>query len=187
MTTPLSRAERIARLHDEAAKRILIIDGAMGTMVQEHRLTEADYRGERFADWAHDVKGNNDLLVLTRPDIIGGIHAAYVEAGADIVETSTFNSTRIAMADYGMESLVRELNLEGARLARRACDEAEARDGRPRWVAGVLGPTNRTASISPDVNDAGMRNVTFEELVEAYVEATEALLDGGSDLILIET
>ena len=187
MTALLSPADRIARLHAEAAQRILIIDGAMGTMVQEHRLTEADYRGERFAGWAHDVKGNNDLLVLTRPDIIFGIHAAYIAAGADIVETSTFNSTRIAMADYGMESLVRELNLEGARLARRACDEAEARDGRPRWVAGVLGPTNRTASISPDVNDAGMRNVTFEELVEAYVEATEALLDGGSDLILIET
>ena len=187
MTALRSRAERIARLHEEAAKRILIIDGAMGTMVQEHRLTEADYRGERFADWSRDVKGNNDLLVLTRPDIISGIHTAYVEAGADIVETSTFNSTRIAMADYGMEELVRELNVEGAQLARAVCDAAEATDGRPRWVAGVLGPTNRTASISPDVNDAGMRNVTFGELVEAYVEATEALLDGGADLILIET
>ncbi|MDH5234712.1 MAG: methionine synthase [Gemmatimonadota bacterium] len=187
MTALRSRAERIARLHEEAAKRILIIDGAMGTMVQEHRLTEADYRGERFAGWTRDVKGNNDLLVLTRPDIISGIHAAYVEAGADIVETSTFNSTRIAMADYGMEELVRELNVEGAQLARAVCDAAEATDGRPRWVAGVLGPTNRTASISPDVNDAGMRNVTFGELVEAYVEATEALLDGGADLILIET
>jgi len=187
VTALRSRAERIARLHEEAAKRILIIDGAMGTMVQEHRLTEADYRGERFAGWTRDVKGNNDLLVLTRPDIISGIHAAYVEAGADIVETSTFNSTRIAMADYGMEELVRELNVEGAQLARAVCDAAEATDGRPRWVAGVLGPTNRTASISPDVNDAGMRNVTFGELVEAYVEATEALLDGGADLILIET
>ena len=187
MTSLLSRAQRIERLHAEAAKRILIIDGAMGTMVQDYRLTESDYRGTRFANWTRDVKGNNDLLILTRPDIIGGIHAAYVDAGADIVETSTFNSTRIAMADYGMEELVRELNLEGARLARKVCDAAESKDGRPRWVAGVLGPTNRTASISPDVNDAGMRNVTFAELVEAYVEATEALLDGGSDIILIET
>ena len=187
MTSLLSRAQRIERLHAEAAKRILIIDGAMGTMVQDYRLTESDYRGTRFANWTRDVKGNNDLLILTRPDIIGGIHAAYVEAGADIVETSTFNSTRIAMADYGMEELVRELNLEGARLARKVCDAAESKDGRPRWVAGVLGPTNRTASISPDVNDAGMRNVTFAELVEAYVEATDALLDGGSDIILIET
>jgi len=187
VTAPFTRSTRIVRLHEEAAKRLLVIDGAMGTMVQEHRLSEADYRGERFADWTHDLRGNNDLLVLTRPDIIGGIHAAYVEAGADIVETSTFNSTRIAMADYGMESLVRELNVEGARLARAVCDAAELKDGRPRWVAGVLGPTNRTASISPDVNDAGMRNVTFAELVEAYVEATEGLLDGGADLILIET
>ena len=183
----MTRAERIGRLHEEAAKRLLVIDGAMGTMVQEHRLSEADYRGDRFAKWDRDLRGNNDLLVLTRPDIIGGIHAAYVEAGADIVETSTFNSTRIAMADYGMEALVRELNVEGAALARRICDEAESRDGRPRWVAGVLGPTNRTASISPDVNDAGKRNVTFMELVDAYVEATNGLLDGGADIILIET
>jgi 5-methyltetrahydrofolate--homocysteine methyltransferase len=182
-----TRTERIARLHEAAARRLLIIDGAMGTMVQEHRLTEADYRGGRFADWSRDLRGNNDLLVLTRPDVVGAIHAAYVEAGADIVETSTFNSTRIAMADYGMEELVRELNVEGARLARRVCDEAEAQDGRPRWVAGVLGPTNRTASLSPDVNDPGARNVTFVELVAAYVEATEGLLDGGADIILIET
>ena len=185
--TTFSREQRIAALHAEAAKRLLIIDGAMGTMVQQYRLSEADYRGERFASWAHDVKGNNDLLVLTRPDVVGGIHREYVEAGADIVETSTFNSTRIAMADYGMEELVRELNVEAARLARRICDEAEAKDGRPRWVAGVLGPTNRTASISPDVNDPGARNVTFQALVDAYVEATEGLLDGGSDIILIET
>ena len=185
--TTFSREQRITALHAEAAKRLLIIDGAMGTMVQQYRLSEADYRGERFASWAHDVKGNNDLLVLTRPDVVGGIHREYVEAGADIVETSTFNSTRIAMADYGMEELVRELNVEAARLARRICDEAEAKDGRPRWVAGVLGPTNRTASISPDVNDPGARNVTFQALVDAYVEATEGLLDGGSDIILIET
>ncbi|MGA1361249.1 MAG: methionine synthase, partial [Gemmatimonadaceae bacterium] len=166
---------------------MLIIDGAMGTMVQQHRLTEADYRGARFADWPRDLRGNNDLLILTRPDVIGGIHRAYLEAGANIIETSTFNATRIAMADYGMEELVRELNVEGAALARRLCDEFEAQDGRPRWVAGVLGPTNRTASISPDVNDPGARNVTFTELVSAYVEATEGLLDGGADLILIET
>ncbi|HVH39278.1 MAG TPA: methionine synthase [Gemmatimonadaceae bacterium] len=187
MTAAFTRTQRVALLYEEAARRLLIIDGAMGTMVQEHRLTEADYRGERFAAWPRDLRGNNDLLVLTRPDIIGGIHAAYLESGADIIETSTFNSTSIAMSDYGMEELVRELNVEGARLARRTCDAAEARDGRPRWVAGVLGPTNRTASISPDVNDAGKRNVTFQELVDAYVEATNGLLDGGADIILIET
>ena len=187
MTAAFTRKQRIELLHAEAEKRLLIIDGAMGTMVQEYRLTEADYRGARFADWTLDLRGNNDLLVLTRPDVIGGIHSAYLDAGADIVETSTFNSTRIAMADYGMEELVRELNAEGARLARRCCDAAEAKDGRPRWVAGVLGPTNRTASISPDVNDPGARNVYFTELVEAYVEATEGLLDGGADIILIET
>ena len=145
--TPFTRDARLARLEAEAAERHLIIDGAMGTMVQQHRLTEADYRGARFADWPRDLRGNNDLLVLTQPAIIAGIHRAYLEAGADIVETSTFNSTSIAMADYGMEALVRELNVEGARLARAECDAFEARDGRPCWVAGVLGPTNRTASI----------------------------------------
>ncbi|HET8771630.1 MAG TPA: methionine synthase [Gemmatimonadaceae bacterium] len=186
-SSPFSRAQRLELLHAEVAKRLLIIDGAMGTMVQEHRLGESEYRGERFADWGHDLRGNNDLLVLTQPDIIAGIHRAYLEAGADIIETSTFNSTRISMADYGMEALVPELNREGARLARRVCDEAESRDGRPRWVAGVLGPTNRTASISPDVSDAGMRNITFAELAMAYRESTNALLDGGADLILIET
>ena len=185
--TSFTRETRNARLHEEARERILIIDGAMGTMVQQHRLTEADYRGPRFADWPRDLRGNNDLLILTRPDVIGGIHRAYLEAGANIIETSTFNATRIAMADYGMEELVRELNVEGAALARRLCDEFEAQDGRPRWVAGVLGPTNRTASISPDVNDPGARNVTFAELVAAYVEATEGLLDGGADIILVET
>ncbi|MBX7117721.1 MAG: methionine synthase [Gemmatimonadaceae bacterium] len=182
-----TREGRIAALHEEAARRLLIIDGAMGTMVQTFRLTEADYRGTRFADWPTDVKGNNDLLVLTRPDVIGGIHRQYLEAGADIIETSTFNSTRVSMADYGMQALVRELNVAGARLARGVCDEFEARDGRPRWVAGVLGPLNRTASLSPDVNDPGARNITFAELVEAYTEAAEGLLDGGADLILIET
>ena len=159
----------------------------MGTMVQTYGLTEADYRGARFADWATDLKGNNDLLILTRPDVIGDIHRAYLAAGADIIETSTFNSTRVSMADYGMQEIVRELNVEGARLARAVCDEFETKDGRPRWVAGVLGPLNRTASLSPDVNDPGKRNITFAKLVEAYSEATEGLLDGGSDVILIET
>ena len=187
MSPTFTREQRIALLHEEAAKRLLIIDGAMGTMVQNYRLTEADYRGARFADWPADLKGNNDLLILTRPDVVGGIHREYVNAGADIIETATFNSTRVAMADYEMQAHVRELNVEGAKLARRICDEAEAKDGRPRWVAGVLGPLNRTASLSPDVNDPGARNITFVELVEAYVEATEGLLDGGADIILIET
>jgi len=187
MSAAFTRESRIARLHADAKERLLIIDGAMGTMVQGYGLTEADYRGKRFADWPTDLKGNNDLLVLTRPDVVGAIHRAYVEAGAEIIETSTFNATRVSMADYGMQSLVREINVEGARLARRICDDAEAKDGRPRWVAGVLGPLNRTASLSPDVNDPGARNITFVELVEAYVEATEGLLDGGADVILIET
>ena len=187
MSAPFTRARRIELLHEEVAKRLLIIDGAMGTMVQEHRLGEKDYRGERFRDWPRDLKGNNDLLVLTQPAIVAGIHRAYLEAGADLIETNTFNSTRVSMADYGMGEIVRELNVEGAKLARRVCDEAEAKDGRPRWVAGVLGPLNRTASLSPDVNDPAARNITFVELVEAYVEATEGLLDGGADVILIET
>jgi len=182
-----TRESRIAALHAAAEERILIIDGAMGTMVQPYRLTEADYRGTRFADWPRDVRGNNDLLVLTRPDVIGAIHQAYLDAGADIIETSTFSSTSIAMADYGMEALVRELNVEGARLARTLCDRAEAADGRPRWVAGVLGPLNRTASLSPDVNDPGARNITFAQMVPSYAEAAEGLLDGGADILLIET
>jgi 5-methyltetrahydrofolate--homocysteine methyltransferase len=185
--TGFTRAQRIAALHDEVTRRLLIIDGAMGTMVQTHGLKEADYRGERFKDWARDLKGNNDLLILTRPDVVGGIHRQYLEAGADIIETATFNSTRISMADYGMQAIVRELNVEGARLARTICDEFESKDGRPRWVAGVLGRLNRTASLSPDVNDPGARNVVFTELVEAYTEATEGLLDGGADIVLIET
>jgi 5-methyltetrahydrofolate--homocysteine methyltransferase len=187
MSTAFTRESRIERLHADAKERLLIIDGAMGTMVQTYGLTEADYRGKRFADWPTDLKGNNDLLVLTRPDIVSAIHRAYVDAGAEIIETSTFNATRISMADYGMQALVREINVEGARLARGICDDAEAKDGRPRWVAGVLGPLNRTASLSPDVNDPGARNITFVELVDAYVEATEGLLDGGADVILIET
>ena len=187
MKSPFTRASRLAALEASLASRILILDGAMGTEIQQLRLSEADYRGTRFTDWPRELKGNNDLLSLTRPDDIRAIHAAYFDAGADIVETNTFNSTRIAMADYGMESLAAELNEAGARLARVLGDEYEARDGRPRYVAGVLGPTNRSASISPRVEDAGFRNVTFDELVIAYVEATRALLAGGADLLLVET
>ena len=158
----------------------------MGTMIQAHKFTEADYRGTRFADWHQDVAGNNDLLSLTQPEVIRDIHRVYLEAGADIVETNTFNSTATSLADYGMESLVRELNEAGAKLAREACD-AIATPDHPKWVAGVLGPTSRTLSISPDVNDPGARNVSFDELVETYMEATEGLITGGSDIILIET
>ncbi|MGH6621368.1 MAG: methionine synthase, partial [Alphaproteobacteria bacterium] len=171
-----------------AAERILVLDGAMGTMIQAHRLEEEGYRGARFADWSRHLKGNNDLLTLTQPKIIRDIHVAYLEAGADIIETNTFNSTAIAQADYGMESLVYELNYEGARIARSAADEVQARDsGRPRFVAGVLGPTNRTASLSPDVNDPGFRNISFMELVKAYTEEIRGLANGGADLLMIET
>ncbi|HEB97881.1 MAG TPA: methionine synthase [Thiotrichales bacterium] len=167
-------------------ERILILDGAMGTMIQRHGLEEADYRGERFADWPSDLKGNNDLLTLTQPDIILGIHRAYLEAGADILETNTFNSNAVSLADYGQEDLVHELNFEAARLARRAADEFTTPE-KPRFVAGVLGPTSRTASISPNVNDPGFRNITFDELRDTYYEATRGLAEGGADLILIET
>lgn len=170
------------------AERILILDGAMGTMIQSYKLEEDDYRGQRFSDHPCDLKGNNDLLSITRPDIIKAIHAAYFDAGADIVETNTFNSTSIAMADYQMEDLVYELNKDGAALARAVADEFESKNPeRPRFVAGVLGPTNRTCSISPDVNNPGYRNVTYEELVESYTEALRGLIDGGADLILVET
>ncbi|MEZ9521125.1 methionine synthase [Vibrio splendidus] len=169
-------------------QRILLIDGGMGTMIQDYKLEEQDYRGERFADWHSDLKGNNDLLVLTQPKLIKDIHMEYLEAGADILETNTFNSTTIAMADYDMESLSEEINFTAAKLAREAADKWTAKTpDKPRFVAGVLGPTNRTCSISPDVNDPGYRNVSFDELVEAYSESTRALIKGGSDLILIET
>ncbi|WP_019915675.1 methionine synthase [Methyloversatilis discipulorum] len=170
------------------ARRILILDGAMGTMVQKHRLVEADYRGTRFADHPKDLKGNNDLLLLTRPDVIRGIHAAYLEAGADIIETNTFNATVISQAEYGLEAIVHELNVEGARIAREACDEYTAKNpDKPRFVAGVLGPTSRTCSLSPDVNDPGFRNVSFDQLVDDYVAAARGLTEGGADLLLIET
>ncbi|UXD87579.1 methionine synthase [Thalassolituus hydrocarboniclasticus] len=181
------RQQRIARLKDNLKQRIHILDGGMGTLIQSHMLEEKDYRGSRFADITQDVKGNNDLLVLTQPDIIAGIHKQYYLAGADIVETNTFNSTRVSQADYQMEDLVPELNREAAALARRVADEVERDTGIPRYVAGVLGPTSKTASISPDVNDPGYRAISFDQLVEEYVEATHALMDGGADIILIET
>ncbi|MTD41346.1 methionine synthase [Erwinia sp. CPCC 100877] len=176
------------QLHRQLAERILVLDGGMGTMIQSYRLQEEDYRGDRFADWPCDLKGNNDLLAITRPDVIAAIHYAYLEAGADILETNTFNATPVAMADYQMASLSAEINLAAAKLARACADEWTARTpDRPRYVAGVLGPTNRTASISPDVNDPAFRNITFDQLVEAYRESTRALIEGGVDLILIET
>ena len=178
----------VERLRHQLSQRILVLDGGMGTMIQGYRLTEEDFRGERFVDWQSDLKGNNDLLVLTQPDIISAIHYEYLEAGADILETNTFNSTRIAMADYHMESLSAEINYEAARLARACADEWTARTpDKPRYVAGVLGPTNRTASISPDVNDPAFRNISFDQLVEAYRQSTHALVEGGVDLIMIET
>ena len=178
----------IELLKQHLSQRILFLDGAMGTMIQSYKLEEDDYRGERFAEWGCDLKGNNDLLSLTQPDIIKAIHRAYYDVGVDIVETNTFNATHIAMADYKMESLAYEINLESARLAREVADEVTALNpDKPRFVAGTLGPTNRTASMSPEVNDPGFRNISFDELVEAYTEAVRGLCDGGTDIILIET
>lgn len=197
------RAQSLQRLLRE---RILIIDGAMGTMIQQHQLDEADYRGERFAHGydrlyavaghqhgegcgcPRDQRGNNDLLTLTRPGIIADIHAQYLVAGADLIETNTFNSTTISLADYGLEHVARELNETGARLARTACDAAEAQDpGQPRFVIGVLGPTSRTASLSPDVNRPGFRAISFDQLRVAYREAADGLIDGGADVLMVET
>ncbi len=180
--------DRSAELTALLQQRILILDGAMGTMIQRHKLQEADYRGSRFADHPFDLKGNNDLLLLSKPEVIRGIHAEYLAAGADILETCTFNATSLSQADYHLESIVYELNVAGAQLAREVCDEFTALDPKkPRFVAGVLGPTSRTASISPDVNDPGYRNVTFEGLVESYTEAIRGLTDGGADILLVET
>jgi 5-methyltetrahydrofolate--homocysteine methyltransferase len=190
MTHPRAAAAAKVRplLDAITAKRILVLDGAMGTMLQRHRFGEADFRGARFADWPSDLKGNNDLLSLTQPDAIRAVHEAYFEAGADVVETNTFSSTTIAMADYGMQALVYELNFEGARLAREVADAVTAREPeKPRFVAGAIGPTNRTASISPDVNNPGFRAVTFDDLRIAYGEAARGLIDGGADLLLVET
>ncbi|HBT43004.1 MAG TPA: methionine synthase, partial [Rhodospirillaceae bacterium] len=180
--------DRSDELRDILNERILVLDGAWGTMIQRHKLEEEDFRGDRFKDHGHDLKGNNDLLILSRPDVVTEIHDQFLAAGADVTETNTFNATRIAQADYGTEALVYELNYEGARLARAAADAWTAKTpDRPRFVAGALGPTNRTASISPDVNDPGYRNVTFDALVETYTEAVRGLTDGGADILLLET
>jgi 5-methyltetrahydrofolate--homocysteine methyltransferase len=180
--------DRTALIASLLEKRILVLDGAMGTMIQTYKLGEAEYRGAVLCDHAHDVKGDNDLLVLTRPEVIRAIHNAYLEAGADIVETNTFNATSIAQSDYGLEGRVREINSAAAMIARACADEWTTKTpDKPRFVAGALGPTNRTASISPDVNDPGARNVRYDELVAAYSEAIEALADGGVDLFLVET
>jgi 5-methyltetrahydrofolate--homocysteine methyltransferase len=207
MSLPWLHPARVAALQAALSQRILIIDGAMGTMIQRHELSEADYRGTRFADGfdalftqaghqhgpgcgceGHDQRGNNDLLSLTRPDIIGGIHRQYLQAGADLVETNTFNSTSISLADYRLQHLVRELNREGARLARVECDAMQAHiPGQPRFVIGVLGPTSRTASLSPDVNRPGFRAITFNELAEAYRESARGLIEGGADVLMVET
>ena len=179
---------RTEQLQHALKQRILVLDGAMGTMIQSYKLEEADYRGERFADWPSDLKGNNDLLAITQPQIIRDIHTAYLEAGADIIETNSFNATTMSMADYNMESLSYELNVAAAKVAREAADAVSAQTpDRPRFVAGVLGPTSRTCSISPDVNDPGYRNISFDELVTAYMESTRGLIEGGADIILIET
>ncbi|CAD2245598.1 homocysteine S-methyltransferase family protein [Xanthomonas arboricola] len=205
---PWLHPERAARLTAALAERILIIDGAMGTMIQRHDLQEPDYRGSRFADGydsaqvhvhgpgcdhahapeGHDLKGNNDLLLLSRPEIIAGIHRAYLDAGADLLETNTFNATSVSQADYHLEHLVYELNKAGAQVARACCDEVEAlTPHKPRFVIGVLGPTSRTASISPDVNDPGYRNTSFDALRDTYREAIDGLIDGGADTLMVET
>ena len=177
---------RAAALPEILSRRIAILDGAMGTMIQRYKLAEADYRGERFRDHPKDLKGNNELLQFTRPDVIAEIHEKYLAAGADIIETNTFGATRVAQDDYGLAPLAREMNVAAAKLARAACDKFSTPD-KPRFVAGALGPTPRTASISPDVNDPAARNVTFDELRAAYREQAEGLLEGGADLFLVET
>ena len=176
-----------SQFSDLLKTKILLLDGAMGTMIQDHKLEEKDFRGQRFMDHASELKGNNDLLSITKPDLIKQIHIDFLEAGSDIIETNTFNSTSIAMADYQMEDLVYELNKQGTALARSVADDFEEKDAKPRFVAGVLGPTNRTCSISPDVNNPGYRNINFGELVSAYTEALKGLIDGQADMILVET
>ncbi|MDQ8023327.1 MAG: homocysteine S-methyltransferase family protein, partial [Moraxellaceae bacterium] len=180
--------DRTSEIADLLKQRILILDGGMGTMIQQYKLGEADYRGARFADYNRDIKGNNDLLVLTKPEVIREIHAQYLDAGADIIETNTFNATRVSQAEYGLEEVAYELNVEGARLVRELCDEYTAKNpAKPRFCAGVIGPTSRTLSISPDVNDPGFRNVSFDELAEDYYQSAKGLMEGGADILLIET
>ena len=183
----MQRKDRINSLMRTLDERIVILDGAMGTMIQGFGLSEEDYRGGRFAEWRRDLKGNNDLLSITRPDVIRDIHTRFLDAGADVIETNTFNSNAPSMADYGMEALVGELNAAAARLARECADAQAAKDGNPRYVAGVLGPTNRTASISPDVNDPGFRNIKFDELADTYELAACALINNGVDFLMVET
>ena len=184
----MNRNTRIQKLHDAIAERILILDGAMGSLIQSYQLEESDYRGERFSDWPTDIKGNNDLLSITRPDVIEAIHTAYLDAGADIIESNTFNATEVSQADYGMQALAYELNKSGATLARKACDKKTTETPeKPRWVAGVLGPTSKTLSLSPDVNNPGYRAIDFDTLCADYKNATLGLIDGGADIILIET
>jgi 5-methyltetrahydrofolate--homocysteine methyltransferase len=183
----MTREERWKRAEAEAKRRILIMDGAMGSLIQGYGLEEKDFRGARFADHKKPLKGDNDLLVLTRPDVIAEIHGEYLEAGADIISTNTFNATSISQADYALEPIVRELNIEAAKLARAACDAFEAKDGAPRLVAGAIGPTNKTLSLSPNVNEPAYRDVTFEEVAASYKEQAAGLIEGGCDLILIET
>ncbi|MCW5630575.1 MAG: homocysteine S-methyltransferase family protein [Rhodoferax sp.] len=182
-TRPYTRGQALPAI---LASRIAILDGAMGTMIQRLKLDEAQYRGERFKDFHKDVKGNNELLSLTRPDVIQDIHAKYLAAGADMVETNTFGATTVAQADYDMAELAREMNLQSARIARAACDQFSTPD-KPRFVVGALGPTPKTASISPDVNDPGARNIDFEQLRAAYFEQTQALIEGGADVLMVET
>jgi 5-methyltetrahydrofolate--homocysteine methyltransferase len=181
----------MANIRELLNQRILIIDGAMGTMIQRYKLEEKDYRGERFKDWPSDLKGNNDLLSLTQPDIVRAIHLEYLDAGADIIETNTFNAQKVSMADYGMESLSYEINVAAATIARQAIEEWRAQDPSSRnglgWVAGAIGPMNKTLSLSPDVNNPGYRALSFDEAVEAYYEQVSALVEGGVDLLLIET
>lgn len=177
-----------SKLYEALSQKILVLDGAMGTMLQRYQFSEEDYRGERFKDWKFPLKGNNDLLSLTQPYAIEEVHRKYLESGADIIETNTFSGTSIAMADYHMEELVYELNYESAKIARKVCDEFTAKNPeKPRFVAGSIGPTNKTASLSPEVNDPGFRAITFDELRIAYRQQAEALLDGGSDILLVET
>lgn len=185
--TNTARLKRLDDLNAALNTRIVVLDGAMGSLIQSYELTEEDFRGEIFRGHNHDLKGNNDLIQLTKPKVLAEIHRRYLEAGADIIETNTFSSTSIAQADYGLEAHAYELNRAGAAVARKVCDEVGAETGRPRFVAGSIGPTNKTASISPDVNDPGFRDITFDGLVEAYVEETRGLIDGGADLLLVET
>lgn len=184
----LNEYRKMTKIKDILKKRILVLDGAMGTMLQRYKFQEEDFRGERFKDWEHPLQGNNDLLSLTQPEAIAEVHRKYFAAGADIVETNTFSGTTIAMADYYMEDLVYELNFESARIAKKVADKFTTKEPhKPRFVAGSIGPTNKTASMSPDVNDPGFRAVSFDELRIAYKQQTEALLDGGSDILLVET